>query len=184
MRVLVTGAAGFIGSHIVEELVDTGHEVVALDVLLPAVHPEPDSARERVPTGVTLLEADVRDAAAVRGALAGIDVVCHQAAMVGLGVDMADAPLYAGCNDLGTAVVLAAMAETGVRRLVLASSMVVYGEGRYECRRHGVVSPGPRAAGVRGRRPAPRLHPRPRCGPGQPAGPVGGGWFGWRWRLG
>ena len=144
MRVLVTGAAGFIGSHIVEELVDTGHEVVALDVLLPAVHPDPDSARGRVPTGVALLEADVRDLAAVREALAGIDAVCHQAAMVGLGVDMADAPLYAGCNDLGTATVLAAMAETGVRRLVLASSMVVYGEGRYECRRHGVVSPGPR----------------------------------------
>jgi dTDP-L-rhamnose 4-epimerase len=145
MRVLVTGAAGFIGSHIVEELVDTGHEVVALDVLLPAVHPDPAAARGRVPAGVALLEADVRDEAAVREALAGIDVVCHQAAMVGLGVDMGDAPLYAGCNDLGTAVVLSAMAATGVRRLVLASSMVVYGEGRYDCREHGEVSPGPRA---------------------------------------
>ena len=144
MRVLVTGAAGFIGSHIVEELVDTGHEVVALDVLLPAVHPDPEAARGRVSAGVPLLEADVRDEAAIREALAGIDVVCHQAAMVGLGLDMSDAPLYAGCNDLGTAVVLSAMAATGVRRLVLASSMVVYGEGRYDCPRHGAVSPGPR----------------------------------------
>ena len=145
MRVLVTGAAGFIGSHIVEELVDTGHEVVALDVLLPAVHPDAAAARLRLPAGVGLLEADVRDGAAVRAALAGVDAVCHQAAMVGLGLDMGDAPLYAGCNDLGTAVVLSAMADVGVRRLVLASSMVVYGEGRYDCRQHGVVAPGPRA---------------------------------------
>jgi dTDP-L-rhamnose 4-epimerase len=86
----------------------------------------------------------VRDAAAVRRALAGVDVVCHQAAMVGLGLDLNDAPDYAGCNDLGTAVLLSAMAAAGVGRLVLASSMVVYGEGRYECAEHGVVAPGPR----------------------------------------
>ncbi|GGY24949.1 NAD-dependent dehydratase [Streptomyces djakartensis] len=89
--------------------------------------------------------ADVRDPAAVRHALAGVDAVCHQAAMVGLGDGVADAAEYVSHNDLGTAVLLAAMAEAGVRRLVLAGSMVVYGEGRYECRRHGVVRPGPRA---------------------------------------
>jgi dTDP-L-rhamnose 4-epimerase len=71
--------------------------------------------------------------------------VCHQAAMVGLGVDFADAPEYVSHNDLGTAVLLAAMAGAGVRRLVLAGSMVVYGEGRYTCARHGTVRPGPRA---------------------------------------
>ncbi|GAA1983252.1 NAD-dependent epimerase/dehydratase family protein [Catenulispora subtropica] len=144
MKVLVTGAAGFIGSHIVAASLAAGHEVVALDVLLSAVHPDPAAARARLPEGVQLIEADVRDTAAVAGALQDVDVVCHQAAMVGLGVDLNDAPLYAGCNDLGTSVVLAGMARTGVRRLVLASSMVVYGEGRYDCPRHGQVAAAPR----------------------------------------
>ena len=144
MRVLVTGAAGFIGSHAVEAFTAAGHEVVGFDVLLPAVHPDPESARARIPDGVELIRADVRDLASVRRALSGVDVVCHQAAMVGLGLDLNDAPDYAGCNDLGTAVLLAAMASEGVGRLVLASSMVVYGEGRYDCPEHGRVAPGPR----------------------------------------
>jgi dTDP-L-rhamnose 4-epimerase len=144
MRVLVTGAAGFIGSHAVEAFAAAGHEVVGFDVLLPAVHPDPEAARARIPDGVELIRADVRDSAAVRRALAGVDVVCHQAAMVGLGLDLNDAPDYAGCNDLGTAVLLAGMAAESVGRLVLASSMVVYGEGRYVCAEHGVVAPGPR----------------------------------------
>ncbi|MEU1850863.1 NAD-dependent epimerase/dehydratase family protein [Streptomyces sp. NPDC019990] len=126
MRVLVTGGAGFIGSHVVAALGERGHEAVVFDL--------------RDDPG-----ADVRDAAAVRRALAGVDAVCHQAAMVGLGDGVADAARYVSHNDLGTAVLLAAMAEAGVRRLVLAGSMVVYGEGRYECPRHGVVRPGPRA---------------------------------------
>ena len=80
-------------------------------------------------------------------ALRGVSAVCHLAAMVGLGVDFGDAPLYAGCNDLGTAVLLAAMARAGVRRLVLASSMVVYGEGAYSCAEHGLAAtPPPRHA--------------------------------------
>ncbi|WP_327668596.1 MULTISPECIES: NAD-dependent epimerase/dehydratase family protein [unclassified Streptomyces] len=127
MRVLVTGGAGFIGSHVVEALTARGHEPVVFDV--------------REDPG-----ADVRDPDAVARALAGVDAVCHQAARVGLGNGVADAAEYVSRNDLGTAVLLAAMAETGVPRLVLAGSMVVYGEGRYACPRHGVVRPGPRAA--------------------------------------
>ncbi|MFC8939816.1 NAD-dependent epimerase/dehydratase family protein [Streptomyces griseoincarnatus] len=126
MRVLVTGGAGFIGSHVVTALRTRGHEPVVLDV-------RTDPA------------ADVRAPDAVRAALRGVDAVCHQAAMVGLGTGFADAPEYVSRNDLGTAVLLTAMADAGVRRLVLAGSMVVYGEGRYECSRHGVVRPGPRA---------------------------------------
>ncbi|MET9522981.1 NAD-dependent epimerase/dehydratase family protein [Streptomyces coeruleorubidus] len=126
MRVLVTGGAGFIGSHVVAALRERGHEAVVFDV--------------REDAG-----ADVRDAAAVGRALAGADAVCHQAARVGLGDGVADAAEYVSHNDLGTAVLLAAMEKAGVRRLVLAGSMVVYGEGRYECPRHGVVRPGPRA---------------------------------------
>ncbi|MFE0173274.1 NAD-dependent epimerase/dehydratase family protein [Streptomyces sp. NPDC059002] len=140
MRVLVTGGAGFIGSHIVEVLVDRGHEVVVLDALLASAHARPPQP----PAGQEWIVADVRDRDAVAVALRGVDAVCHQAAMVGLGKDFADAPAYVGCNDLGTAVLLAAMAEAGTRHLTLAGSMVVYGEGRYECARHGVVRPGPR----------------------------------------
>jgi dTDP-L-rhamnose 4-epimerase len=73
-----------------------------------------------------------------------VDVVCHQAAVVGHGLDPSDAPLYARNNDLGTAVLLAAMHERRIRHLVMASSMVVYGEGRYECAEHGVVRAAPR----------------------------------------
>src|SRR6185503_8070970 len=86
-----------------------------------------------------------RDRPAVAACLTGVDVVVHQAAMVGLGVDLDDLPEYVGCNDLGTAVLLAEMAAAGVRRLVLASSMVVYGEGAYACPRHGPVRPAARA---------------------------------------
>ncbi len=134
MRVLLTGAAGFIGSAISRQLDGEGHEVVPLDVVLPQAH----RVDPQVPG---LHRLDVRDAAAWADLLDGVDVVCHQAALVGAGVTVADLPAYAGHNDLGTAAVLAAMADRGVRRLVLASSMVVYGEGRYACPEHGVVAP-------------------------------------------
>ncbi|WP_231977207.1 MULTISPECIES: NAD-dependent epimerase/dehydratase family protein [unclassified Streptomyces] len=158
MRVLVTGGAGFIGSQVVEALLARGHEPVVLDALLPSAHPEPPPLRP----GERRIVADVRDRAAVDAALDGVQAVCHQAAMVGLGKDFADAPDYVGCNDLGTAVLLAAMAAAGVRQLVLAGSMVVYGEGRYTCPGHGAVRPGPRAEAELA---AGRFEPRcPQCG--------------------
>ena len=89
----------------------------------------------------------------MRRAVAGADVVCHQAAMVGLGVDLSDLPAYSDVNVTGTAVLLEAMGRAGVPRLVLASSMVVYGEGAYECAEHGRVRPGAAQRGGPGRGP-------------------------------
>ncbi|MCH9666795.1 MAG: NAD-dependent epimerase/dehydratase family protein [Actinomycetia bacterium] len=138
MRVLLTGAAGFIGSRIGAMLADAGHQVVGVDAMLAAAH----GAGAKLPDGVQ--RVDVRDATAVADVLDGVDVVCHQAAVVGAGVDAADSPSYASHNDLGTAVLLAQMFAAGCRRLVLASSMVVYGQGCYACPEHGAVDPLPR----------------------------------------
>ncbi|GAB3556893.1 NAD-dependent epimerase/dehydratase family protein [Arthrobacter alkaliphilus] len=140
MRILVTGGAGFIGSHVVEAAVARGWEVRILDSLDPAVHPH----RPPEIPGVPILAGDVADPAAVAEALAGVDVVVHQSAKVGLGVDFFDAPDYVRNNDLATAVLLAGMAATGVDKLVLASSMVVYGEGAYTNSAGAPVRPGPR----------------------------------------
>jgi dTDP-L-rhamnose 4-epimerase len=138
MRVLLTGAAGFIGSRVGAALRAAGHDVVGVDALLPAAHgPNPV-----LPAGCR--QIDIRDADALASLLAGVDLVCHQAAMVGAGVDAADAPAYGGHNDFATTVLLAQMFAAGVGRLVLASSMVVYGQGRYHCRQHGPVDPLPR----------------------------------------
>ena len=156
MRVLVTGAAGFIGSHIAEAMQAAGHDVRGLDSLSPAVHNgRPDHAVGDLVVG------DVRDPGTVDAALAGVDAVCHQAAMVGLGVDLSDLPVYADVNVTGTAVLLAAMGRHGIPRLVFASSMVVYGEGAYDCATHGRVRPAPRDPGDLA---AGRFEPRcPRC---------------------
>ena len=142
MTYLVTGAAGFIGSHVLEALAAAGHEVRGLDSLSPAVH---NGVPAYIPAGTDLRVADVRDPSAVEEALDGVDAVCHLAAMVGLGVSVADLPMYADVNVTGTAVLLAAMARKDVSRLVLSSSMVVYGEGSYECPQHGLIRPLPRS---------------------------------------
>ncbi|MFG2246350.1 NAD-dependent epimerase/dehydratase family protein [Spirillospora sp. NPDC048823] len=138
MNVLLTGSAGFIGSHIAEALAAAGHHVRGLDTRPGG----PGAADVGDPAGGA---ADVRDPGAVAGLLDGVDAVCHQAAKVGLGVDVSDLPGYTSVNVQGTAVLLAEMARAGVGTLVLASSMVVYGEGAYTCDRHGTVRPGPRA---------------------------------------
>jgi dTDP-L-rhamnose 4-epimerase len=141
--ILVTGGAGFIGSHVVDALLDRGHDVRVLDCLLPAAHRERPAADPRA----EWLEADVRDPRAAADAVDGVEAVCHQAAMVGLGVDIGDIADYVAHNDLGTAVLLRALAASRFSgRLVLASSMVIYGEGRYRCPEHGVIRPGPRHA--------------------------------------
>ncbi|CAI9419113.1 NAD-dependent epimerase/dehydratase family protein [Nocardioides sp. T2.26MG-1] len=138
MRVLVTGSAGFIGGAVAATLEHAGHDVVRVDAMLPMAHgaTEPPAGTHAV---------DVRDAEALAALLDGVDAVSHQAAMVGAGIRVADLPDFAAHNDLGTAVVLAAMHEAGVDRLVLASSMVVYGEGRYTCPDHGDQVPPPRS---------------------------------------
>ncbi|WP_344424376.1 NAD-dependent epimerase/dehydratase family protein [Amycolatopsis minnesotensis] len=144
MRVLVTGGAGFIGSHISDLLTGSGDEVVVLDALLPTAHG--DGALPGYVEAGRFVRGDVADAALLRGLFDehGFDAVCHQAAVVGHGLDPSDAPSYALNNDYGTAVLLAEMYRSGVPKLVLASSMVVYGEGRYSCPGHGIVPPAPR----------------------------------------
>jgi dTDP-L-rhamnose 4-epimerase len=138
VRVLVTGAAGFIGTRVCAALTGAGHEVVAIDAMLAAAHGDATTP----PDGV--LEFDVRDASGLASLLPGVDVVCHQAAVVGAGVDASDAPNYGSHNDFGTTVLLAEMYAAGCRRLVLASSMVVYGQGGFDCPVHGPVDPLPR----------------------------------------
>jgi dTDP-L-rhamnose 4-epimerase len=142
--ILVTGGAGFVGSHVVDLLLAHGHAVRVVDALLPAAH---RARPDYLDPAAEWIEGDLRDAGVAARAVDGVAAVCHQAAMVGLGVDFGDVADYVGHNDLATAQLLRALAARGFTgRLVLASSMVVYGEGRYACAEHGVVAPGPRVA--------------------------------------
>jgi dTDP-L-rhamnose 4-epimerase len=142
VSVLITGAAGFIGSYVVDALVEAGHSVRAVDALLPVAH----AARpDYLNPAADWIEGDLRDPAVAERAAAGVTAVCHQASMVGLGQDIGDIADYVGHNDLATAVLLRSLAGAGFAgRIVLASSMVVYGEGSYRCARHGEVRSGPR----------------------------------------
>jgi dTDP-L-rhamnose 4-epimerase len=125
-RILVTGAAGFIGSHVVDRLVADGHDVVAVD------RRAPDDERRN--PGATWVQADLRDPEIWLDRARGTNAISHQAAMVGLGVDLADVSAYVDDNDAATAAGLWALHDLGWRgRFVLASSMVVYGEGLYCC---------------------------------------------------
>lgn len=130
-RILITGGAGFIGSHLADELLGHGYEVRALDALASQVH---GSWRQRplyLDPEVELVVGDVRDPAAVRAALRGVDAVVHLAARVGVGQSMYEVADYTSVNNSGTACLLEALIEKPVERLVVASSMSIYGEGLY-----------------------------------------------------
>lgn len=129
-RYLVTGGAGFIGRHLVRELLSHGAEVRVLDSLIEQVH-GPDPVPPAEIEGAELQRGDIRDAAAVARAVAGVDGVFHLAAEVGVGQSMYEIDRYTAVNELGTAVLFQALVERPVRRVVVASSMSVYGEGLY-----------------------------------------------------
>ena len=129
-RVLITGGAGFIGSHLARHLLATGAEVRVLDNLTEQVHA--DGGRpDYLPDEAELIVGDVRDPDRVASALVGIDVVVHFAARVGVGQSMYEIAEYASVNTHGTAVLLQAMVQRPIRKLLVASSMSIYGEGLY-----------------------------------------------------
>jgi dTDP-L-rhamnose 4-epimerase len=130
-HVLITGGAGFIGSHLADALMARGHRVRALDNLSPQVHGDTEERPEYLDAEVELVVGDVRDPSAVRRALDEIDVVYHLAAAVGVGQSMYEIAQYTSVNNLGTAVLLEALAARPVERLIVASSMSLYGEGLY-----------------------------------------------------
>ncbi len=145
-NVLVTGGAGFIGSHLVDELVKQGHSVRVFDNLESQVHGQlreqgrwPDYTN----AGAVCFLGDVRDRDALKHAIEGIDVIFHEAAMVGVGQSMYQVQRYMDVNTLGTATLLDILANEKhrVRKLVVASSMSIYGEGKYECPAHGIIYP-------------------------------------------
>ena len=151
-KVLVTGGAGFIGSHVVELLLDKGYEVSVLDSLVEQVHE--GAGPVYVPSEAQFIHADVNDRDAVTGALKGVDAVIHMAAEVGVGQSMYEISRYVNANTGGTGVLLDVIVngEASVRRIVVASSMSNYGEGAYECAVHGFVFPPLRSAEQLGRR--------------------------------
>ena len=143
--ILITGGAGFIGTHLARALLDRGERVRVLDSLIEQVHPD-GAQGHKLLREVEFVEADVRDGDAVRRALQGVDRVVHLAAEVGVGQSMYAIDRYVGVNDLGTAVLLQALIDRPVARLVVASSMSVYGEGLYRTHSGALVDDAERPA--------------------------------------
>lgn len=136
-NVLITGGAGFIGSHLVQELISHGYNVRVLDSLDGQVHPE-GSRPDYLHQDAELIRGNVCDTDTVRRALDGIDWVCHLAAAVGVGQSMYEIAHYTATNELGTAVLLEAMIDRDIPKLLIASSMSIYGEGLARCGRRAV----------------------------------------------
>jgi dTDP-L-rhamnose 4-epimerase len=131
-RILITGGAGFIGSHLADRLLSRGHTVRLFDNLSEQVHGAGAVRPSYLDPELELIIGDIRDSDAVRRALSGIDVVMHLAAMVGVGQSMYEIEKYTSVNDIGTAVLLEALIERPVEKLIVASSMSIYGEGLYQ----------------------------------------------------
>ena len=143
-RILITGGAGFVGSHVADALLRQGHHVRVFDNLTPQVHH--DGWPEYLSGEVEMMRADMRDPDALKRAVGGMDVIFHFAAAVGVGQSMYEIAHYIGSNTQGTANLLQALLDTGLKaeKLIAASSMSIYGEGKYVCCECGDVAPPPR----------------------------------------
>jgi dTDP-L-rhamnose 4-epimerase len=141
MHILITGGAGFIGSHLADELLRRGHRVRAFDSLAPQVHGEAAERPAYLHPDVDLVHGDIRDPRSVRHALEGIEAIYHFASAVGVGQSMYEIAQYTSINNLGTAVLLQELIDRPVTRLIVASSMSLYGEGLYRDA-HGTTVPG------------------------------------------
>jgi dTDP-L-rhamnose 4-epimerase len=141
MKILVTGGAGFIGSHLVDKLIAEGHDVVVLDIMEPQVHQgkKPDYLNPRA----KYVYKDIKDKKNLASLLKDAEIVFHQAANVGVGQSMYEIERYTETNVMGTARLLDALvnSENSVKKLIVASSMSIYGEGAYACGKCGVVYP-------------------------------------------
>jgi dTDP-L-rhamnose 4-epimerase len=147
MNILVTGGAGFIGSHVVRRLLREGCDVAVLDNFSAQVHGGEQELAKDLARDVELLRGDVRDRDLVSRALANRDVVLHLAAETGTGQSMYEIAKYQDVNIGGTAVIVDLLINgkaNRVRKMIIASSRAIYGEGKYRCADHGVVYPGPR----------------------------------------
>lgn len=140
-KVLITGGAGFVGSHLADALLEAGHEVRIFDNLTAQVHP--DGMPDYLPGEIHFMEGDLRDGDQVREAVRGVDVIYHLGAAVGVGQSMYEISHYMGSNTQGTANLLQALLDTElkVEKLIVASSMSIYGEGKYLCVQCGTVAP-------------------------------------------
>ncbi|GAC1648328.1 MAG: SDR family NAD(P)-dependent oxidoreductase [Acidobacteriaceae bacterium] len=143
-KILVTGGAGFVGSHLADALLQAGHQVRVLDSLSPQVHPAgyPDYLSDEV----EFIHGDIRDRSAIERAITDVDIVFHKAAAVGVGQSMYQIDDYMSTNTQGTALLLQVLLDKKIpiEKLVVASSMSIYGEGQYQCFNCGEVAPQPR----------------------------------------